>query len=280
MERQYTVVPHSVSSDTEALLSFYPLPGFGMIPVNAFLIRAAEPVLVDTGILSESEAFMEGLESVIDIEDIRWVWLTHTDPDHIGSLSRILRQAPEARVVTTFLGMGKMILSGLPPDRAYLINPGQSLDVGDRELRAFRPPTFDAPESTGFFDTKAETLFSVDSFGAAVNGPVQNAADISAEDLREGLIAWTSLDVPWLNQVPAERFNQALNTVRDFRPRMILSSHLPPAEGMMDVLIDNVLAAREVPPFVGPDQAEMMKMMARVQGPGAPGSSVPSQGGE
>jgi flavorubredoxin len=246
-----------------------------MIPVNAFLIRADEPVLVDTGILSESDAFMEALESVIDLDDIRWVWLTHTDPDHIGSLARILGQAPEARVVTTFLGMGKMILSGLPPDRAYLVNPGQSLDVGDRELRAFRPPTFDAPESTGFFDTETKNLFSVDSFGAAVNAPAQNAADIPPEDLREGLIAWTSLDVPWLNQVPADRLNQALNTVRDFEPRTILSSHLPPAEGMMDALIDNVLAAREVPPFVGPDQAEMMKMMEDMAGPGAPGAGVP-----
>jgi len=270
MERAYTVTPHSVSSDTEALLSFYPLPGFGMIPVNAFLIRAAEPVLVDTGILSESDAFMEGLESIIDIDDIRWVWLTHTDPDHIGSVARILGQAPEARVVTTFLGMGKMILSGLPPDRVYLVNPGQSLDVGDRELRAFRPPTFDAPESTGFFDTKSETLFSVDSFGAAVNGPAQNAADIPPEELREGLIAWTSLDVPWLTLVSADRLGESLKTVRDFQPRMILGSHLPPAEGMMDALIDNLLAAREVPPFVGPDQAELMKMMAGMEGPGAP----------
>jgi flavorubredoxin len=236
-----------------------------MVPVNAFLIRAAEPVLVDTGIVSEREAFMDTLRSIIALEDIRWLWLTHTDPDHVGSVAEILAEAPDARVVTTFLGMGKMLLLGLPPDRVYLLNPGQSLDVGDRELRAFKPPTFDAPESTGFFDTKTETLFSVDSFGAVLSEPAGTADDVPPSDLREGLITWTTIDVPWLAGLSEGRFAESLDEVRQLEPRMILSSHLPPAVEMTEVLLGYLAAARDALPFVGPDQAAMEQMMADME---------------
>ncbi len=36
--------PQRVSSDTHALVSYYPLPGAGILPVNSFLIRGEQPV--------------------------------------------------------------------------------------------------------------------------------------------------------------------------------------------------------------------------------------------
>ena len=37
-----------------------------------------------------------------------WIWLTHTDFDHIGSLSALLEANPHVRVITSFLGVGIM----------------------------------------------------------------------------------------------------------------------------------------------------------------------------
>jgi hypothetical protein len=51
------------------------------IQVNAFVIKAAEPVLVDTGMGIESDEFMKALESIIDPLDLKWVWLTHDDSE-------------------------------------------------------------------------------------------------------------------------------------------------------------------------------------------------------
>jgi hypothetical protein len=46
--------------------------------------------------------------------------------------------------------MGKLSLRfAIAPERFYLVNPGQSLDVGDRLLAVFSPPTYDAPETVG-----------------------------------------------------------------------------------------------------------------------------------
>ena len=42
--------PYSAGSDVEVLPTHFPIPGLGFLPINAFVIKAKEPVLVDTGI--------------------------------------------------------------------------------------------------------------------------------------------------------------------------------------------------------------------------------------
>ena len=61
---------------------------------------------------------------MIDPPDVRWIWLTHPDRDHTGGLFALLEAAPQARVVTTFVGAGIMSTERpLPMDRIYLLNP-------------------------------------------------------------------------------------------------------------------------------------------------------------
>lgn len=238
-----------------------------MLPANAFLVRAAEPVLIDTGVVALREAFLAALAERIDLDDLRWIWLTHVDPDHVGSLYALLDAAPRARVVTTYLGMGKIGLTApLPMDRVHLLNPGQRLDVGDRRLLAVKPPSFDAPETTGLFDEKTGTLFSSDCFGAVMHEPSESAAAMSDAALREGLVTWTTVDAPWLGGERDEVFDDACARLSDLAPARVLSAHLPPAPNMFPTLLAHLRAARTAPPFVGPDQAALLQMMAQMAG--------------
>ena len=79
--------------DIVSLVSYIPIPGYGVLPVNAFVIKAREPVLVDTGMTSVRSDFMRNLRAAIDPKDLRWVWLTHIDMDHIGNLEAVLAEA-------------------------------------------------------------------------------------------------------------------------------------------------------------------------------------------
>jgi len=158
--------------------------------------------------------------------------------------------------------MGKMGLLLLPLERCYLLNPGQTLDVGDRHLTCLRPPTFDAPETTALFDTRTRYLFSADSFGALLQRPVASAADVVPEQIRDGLILWTSADSPWLARVDQNGLAHAVDSLRAFSPATILSSHLPPAHGMQGMLFEALRAAGDAAPFVGPDQEALEQAMA------------------
>src|SRR5262249_2719720 len=154
--------------------------------INAFVLHGSQPVLVDTGTVAAGDEFMTTLASVIDPSALRWIWLTHTDFDHIGSLATLLDANPELRVITSFLGVGIMGLSStpLPMDRVHLVNPGQSVTVGDRRLTAVKPPVFDNPITTGFVDDCTGILFSSDCFGALLPEVPQDAADLGAELLQ------------------------------------------------------------------------------------------------
>ncbi len=260
---QPTLMPtRRVGPDTELIPAYVPLPGLGMLPVNAFLIRAREPVLVDTGIAGLRSGFLQALRSLIDPADLRWIWLTHADADHVGNLREVLAEAPQARVVTNFLGVGKLGLQLMPLERTWFINPGQALDVGDRQLVAQRPPVYDAPETMAAFDTRTRHLFSADCFGAVMQRPAEQASDISAAALREGQVLWAGIDAPWLPLVGAERLAAASRPLRDLKPSQVLGSHLPPAAGLDDTLYASLEAACRAEPFVGPDQAALERAAA------------------
>jgi len=156
----------------------------------------------------------------------------------------------------------------LPMDRVHLVNPGQKITVGDRTLTAMKPPAFDNPSTTGFYDDKSGALFSSDCFGALLSEVPQNAADLSDKDLREGQVFWATLDAPWLHKVDQGAFARELDNIRRMEPKMVLSSHLPAAPGhMTERLLASLAAAPTAQPFVGPDQAaleQMLKQMTQV----------------
>ena len=261
--------PYTAAPDIEVLPSTFEIPGYGLLAINAFVLKGKEPLLVDTGYTLENAAFMDTLRSVIDPKDLKWVWLTHTDHDHIGSLHQLLDEVPDLRVITTFLAVGKMTLHNpLPMDRVYFLNPGESMSVGDRTLTAVKPPSFDAPETTGFYDDRSGGFFSSDCFGALMpSSPGQNAADIPEQELRDGQTLWATIDAPWLHKVDRGIFAAELKKIGQMEPKIVLSSHLPPADGRMTQrLLDTLASAPQAQPFVGPDQAGLQAMLAQMTG--------------
>lgn len=258
-----------LGAETFALQSLAELPGLGLLPVNAYLIRARQPLLVDTGMAMARDDLITALREEIDLAELRWIWITHADADHIGNLQAILELAPQARVVTNYLGLGKLGLHGIAPERGWLVNPGQELDLGDRRLTAFRPPVYDAPETMGAWDSHSGFAFTSDCFGALLERPAEEAAAIAPEALAAGMSLWARIDAPWLAQADGARWTSTQHPLRRLAPRLMLSTHLPPAAGLDDALYRALDAARSAEPFVGPDQAAFAAAMAAQAAPEA-----------
>lgn len=261
MDVPFMVENTPLSHATTLLPAFMPIPGLGSLAVNAFLIEATQPLLVDTGLAVLADDFMGQLRSLIDPANLRWIWITHADADHVGNLAKLLRVAPDARIVTTFLGMGKMQMQGIPMDRVHLLNPGQVLNIGDRELRALVPPLYDAPETTALFDTRSRYLFSSDCFGALLPEPAASAAEVDQEALRKGLLAWAGIDAPWVRQLERGQLQRMLEQVKTLDPELLLSSHLPPARGMTEQLCEWLGQVGESEALSAPDQAAFEAML-------------------
>jgi glyoxylase-like metal-dependent hydrolase (beta-lactamase superfamily II) len=263
-----------VGADISVLSDQLPVPGIGFLPINAFVLLAAEPLVVDTGLSLPDRGFMDALGSVVDPADVRWIWLTHPDRDHTGSLFDLLEAAPQARLITTFIGAGIMSTERpLPMDRLYLLNPGQSLSLGDRTVTAFRPPLYDSPATVGFYDDRSRACFSSDCFGAPMpTSELADCGDVSdapSDALRSGQLLWATLDSPWVHNVDQEAFRRTIQPLREMDPEVILSTHLPPAPRHTTEFLDLLETAPRADPFVGPDQRALEEMLAGFEPAGA-----------
>lgn len=258
--------PYRLTEDIEILPSFFPIPGMGVLAVNAFVIRAQEPVLVDTGMAVDRADFMRALESVMDLRDLKWIWLTHDDADHVGNLQSLLEAAPNARLAANSLAVLRISTAWpVPMERVYWLNPGDSIKAGDRELTAVRPPIFDNPTTIAVFDKKSEALFSADFFGAIIPAPAKDVEDLAEPDLVQGMRNWGSADSPWVHMTDAGKFSEAVNKIRRIAPKMVFSAHLPPARGKTERLLEVVERLPASTPFVTPDQTGLEQILVQMK---------------
>ena len=259
--------PYQAAPDVHVLPATVPLPGM-VLPVNASVVLAEEPVLVDGGMAADADQFVEALASIVDPRALRWIWLTHDDADHTGAIQRVMDLAPDARLVTNaFSAMRMTSWWPVPLDRVHAIRPGDALPVGDRTLHAVAPPLFDNPMSTGVLDEATGSLFSVDSFGALLPEPTEDAAQVPHEALAGGMRAWATVDSPWAHIVDRERFGHVLDGVRRLQPTRIFSSHLPAASGTsLERFLEILESVPDAEPAAAPSHEEFA-LMLKAMGP-------------
>jgi glyoxylase-like metal-dependent hydrolase (beta-lactamase superfamily II) len=258
-----------VSPETSMLTSPVPVPLIGVLPVNSYLILGEQPTLIDTGISPGRDDFMSTLRELIDPQDLQWIVLTHADRDHTGALAQVLLEAPNARVVTSFISVGIMGVGTdpIPPERAFLVRDGSTVDIGDRTLVATRPPLFDNPGTLAFFDEKQSMLFSSDCFGAPLETPeaalVDDVDAIPEDELRAAQLLWGSVDSPWVHFLETQRLADAVTRFVDRRPQHVLSTHLPPIHGNLDRHVETLTMLPSSVPYAAPDQAAFEALMAQ-----------------
>lgn len=264
--------PYQAAPDVHVLPVNMPIPGAGVLPINAYVLLAEEPVLVDTGVGIAGESFMDALSSIIDPRDLRWIWVTHDDADHIGNIQRVMEAAPDARLAThAFSAMRMASWWPVPLDRVQAIRVGDRIPVGDRTLRAVAPPLFDNPMSIGLLDEATGNLFSVDSFGALLPQPTQDVTEVPHEALAGGMRAWATADSPWAHIVDRPQFSRVLDGVRELEPARIFSSHLPAASGTsLETFLDVLESVPDAEPAHAPSHEEFSWMLEQLANGAAP----------
>lgn len=257
--------PYRVGEDVHVLPTHLDVPGVGTLTVNAFVLMAEQPVLVDTGIGLDSDEFIDALGSIVDPADLRWIWLTHDDTDHTGSLERLMELAPQAQLATHALaGLRLSTWSSVPLERVHALSPGERLDLGDRTVRAEVPPLYDNPTSTGLVDESTGAFFCVDVFGAILPHATQDLNDVAEPDLTGGMVAWATFDSSWVHLVDRVKFDAALDKVRRLGPEIVLSCHAPAAVGRIDQFLKVAEGLPDADPFVPPDAAAFDAIVAQM----------------
>ena len=82
---------------------------------NSYLLKTGDKtVLFETAKEKFFDDYLETLSQITDVSTIDYIVVNHTEPDHVGSIKRILDICPRAKVVATPVAIGflKHIING------------------------------------------------------------------------------------------------------------------------------------------------------------------------
>lgn len=68
---------------------------------NAYLVTGQKNVLVETVHADFFEEYLYNLQCLVDLPSIDYIVMNHTEPDHSGSLQKLLELCPNSTVVCT-----------------------------------------------------------------------------------------------------------------------------------------------------------------------------------
>jgi flavorubredoxin len=227
------------------------------------VIRGEQPMLLDTLSIVMRDDFLDMAFSLVEPEDVRWLFMSHEDRDHSGSIMQVLDRCPNAKLITTFLGLGKLGEEfTIPLDRVYFLNDGDSLDIGDRTVTALRPPLYDSSATRGIWDPKTEVFFAADCFGAVLQEPVQYTDDISDATFEDGYYWMNRANHVWFKHVKQEYLDEAAQRLTDLNPKLIVSGHGPTERKDPKKMISMITRIGDMEPIEMPNQAEFEAMLA------------------
>ena len=224
--------PYRIAPDTWVIPQIVPTGPGEFACINSMVILGAEPVIVDTGCAVNRSQWLEDVSALVDLSDVRWVYLSHGDRDHSGNLDPVLALCPAATLVTTFFGVRYLMADGAPPlERMRWVNDAESFDAGDRVLHAVRPPLWDATGTRGLYDPTTGVYWAADCFAATLTAPVTDAADLELSFWQDSFVHEHRSYAEWLPLVDHARYDRQVRHSENLAPGVIASAHGPVLRG-------------------------------------------------
>ncbi|MBN2794784.1 MAG: FAD-dependent oxidoreductase [Clostridia bacterium] len=134
---------------------------------NAYLVKGTEKVaLFETVKAKCYDSFKERLETLVDIKDIDYIIVDHTEPDHAGSVEMLLKINPNITIVGSTSALGFLREITNYPFECMKVNTGDKIDLGGKTLEFISAPFLHWPDSMYTYIPEDALLITCDSFGA------------------------------------------------------------------------------------------------------------------
>ena len=238
--------------------------------LNSMVIQGDHPVIVDTGTPGNRQQWMEDVFSLVAPQDVEWVFISHDDVDHTGNLEHVMAMCPKATLVCNWAMVERHSnCFEFPLERCRWVMHGESFDIGDRTLRAVRPPVWDSPTTRGLYDPRTGVYWAVDSFATPLPDPMVGVADLDPEFWQFGMTLFAFGAVaPWLAMLDPVKFAAYVEPIQALDITTVAACHTPVLEGpFIQQAFDIVKAFPTVEPPPLPDQSVLDQVIAATATP-------------
>lgn len=137
------------------------------VSYNSYLIMDEKIALMDTVDARGAEEWEKNLLNELNGKKVDYVIVSHMEPDHAGSLKRVVELFPEVTVVgnaKTFV-MIKQFYEDIEIKNTLVVKEGDTLSLGSHTLNFVMAPMVHWPEVMVTYESSEKVLFSADGFG-------------------------------------------------------------------------------------------------------------------
>ena len=132
---------------------------------NSYLVRDEKTVLIDTVWQPFGREFVAKLKQEIDLNEIDYIIMNHSEVDHSGALPYLMEEIPNTPIYCT--ANGKKIIQGSYHKNWNFVEvkTGDRLNLGSREIIFIEARMLHWPDTMFSYLTGDNILFSNDGFG-------------------------------------------------------------------------------------------------------------------
>ncbi|CAE8725675.1 unnamed protein product [Polarella glacialis] len=196
---------------------------------NSYVIKGADKTaLVDTSHEKFEELYLAALQKDLDISQLDYLIVSHTEPDHSGLVLKLLTLAKEAGNEKLTIVGSKICIMYLEalvhtPFKSQVVGNNDKIDLGGGHMLEFViAPNLHWPDTMFTFDHGTGLLFTCDAFG--MHYCSENVVD--TEGMQE-LLPHYSLYYDCLMKPNARSVLSALKKIATFEIKSVATGHGP-----------------------------------------------------
>lgn len=188
---------------------------------NSYLLKTKKPTVIDTVDLIYTKDFLNNLKAIIDLKDISYIVINHTEPDHSGALGGLARQATNAKIVCSEKAVYHLKELYKLHDREFIIvNDGDTLDIGGKTLLFKMTPYLHTEETMITYCIEDKILFPCDIFSTHLTAK-EHFSSKAKEDITDDFITYYKLIM-----APHRKYvRPMIDIVKNLDIEMIAPSH-------------------------------------------------------
>ncbi|MBO5801528.1 MAG: FprA family A-type flavoprotein [Alistipes sp.] len=153
-------------TDIDLFESQYVVPNG--VSYNSYLILDEKVAIMDTVDLRKCDEWLENLHVALNGRTPDYLVVQHLEPDHAGSIAKVLERYPNMQVVASDKAvkmMPQFFFDVELEGRTMGVKEGGTLSLGGRTLHFAMAPMVHWPEVMVTYDSLEKILFSADGFG-------------------------------------------------------------------------------------------------------------------
>jgi len=134
---------------------------------NSYIILDEKTAVMDTVDSRFFEEWFAKLQKELEQRPLDYLIVQHMEPDHSGSVAKLLSAYPQTTVVASAkaFAMMKQFFGEEFEDRRMVVGEGSTLSLGEHTLTFVTAPMVHWPEVLVTYESSEKVLFSADAFG-------------------------------------------------------------------------------------------------------------------